>query len=144
MLQKLGGQKSKIDILQIEILNWYKSPRSVVQVIENDIVDRQPFEQITIFYQCNVHHTMERLVLVKYLAYQERSSCPTQINITKGEELLMSKDDTIYIQKYQPKQTYINPINMTDDSFNKSHHINQKSNQWNLFAKVFSLIRFLN
>ncbi|CAF1044917.1 unnamed protein product [Adineta steineri] len=138
MLNKLGGPIGKIDILQIEILNWYNSTRSVIQIIDNNIVDKQPFQQITIFYPCNFHHTMERLVLAKYLAYQERSSCPSQINVINGDELLISNDETIYIQKYKPINTFqyddfnksYNKSDDTDDNKNKSH-------QSNLFAKIF-------
>jgi hypothetical protein len=141
MLNKLGGRRGKITILQLEILNWYDSARSLVQMIENDIVDRQPFQQITVYYQCNVHHTMERLVLAKYLDYQERSSCPSQINVIKGDHLLASSDETFDIPEHKRAHslpyTSWDKLKIVDASFNKSNQTTHHTvNEWNLVAKV--------
>ncbi|CAF0907253.1 unnamed protein product [Adineta ricciae] len=87
-LNKLGGQKGTISLLQIEIFKWYNSRLAKSQTIENELVDWQPFQQIIVRYPCNIRKSIERLVLAKYLAYQERSSCPTQIRVTNGDELI--------------------------------------------------------
>jgi len=141
MLKKLGGSRGNIDILQIEIRKWYKSSRSMIQIIDNGLINRQPFQQITILYQCNELQTMERLVLVKYLKYQERSSCPTQIYIISKDDFLISNNLTVNkstnIRFNQ--NIYINKTNLTFLSFNRSnfyYNKKKKPNQWNLFAKV--------
>ncbi|UJR16574.1 hypothetical protein I4U23_003475 [Adineta vaga] len=141
MLNKLGGRTGKISLLQIEILNWYNSPRTMVQTIENDIVDRQPFQQITILYQCLLRSSMERLVLAKYLIYQERSTCPSQINVTKGEDLLLSSksQSTEYI-KYDSMNTfqydYFNKVKSLYEPLNSSNHTSdENSHQWNSLTK---------
>lgn len=135
MLNKLGGTKGNIDLLLIEIKRWYKSSRSIVQIIENDLISRQPFEQITIYYQCNVNRTYERLVLAKYLTYQEQSTCPSQIHVIPHSDFFVSNDnsfskpaDVISHEKF-----YLNKsINQTDVYWKKK----KNSIEWNLFAKV--------
>jgi len=141
MLNKLGGKKGNIDILLIEIKRWYKSSRSMVQIIDNNIVQNQPFQQIIIYYQCNMNQTMERLVLAKYLKYQERSSCPTQITITPHEdfftphrEIFKKPIDINFDQKF-----YLNKSNIILNSSNDSnidYNKKIKSNKWSLFVKV--------
>jgi len=138
MLNKLGGKTGNIDILLIEINRWYKSSRSVVQIIEHDLIFKQPFQQIMVYYQCNIHHTMERIVLAKYLKHQEKSTCPTQINILSKNQFLTSDGNITNrpINIYFDEKFYLKkPIlfNQSNFYFNKK----KKLNQWNLFAKVF-------
>jgi hypothetical protein len=142
MLNKLGGKKGNIDILLIEIKRWYKSSRSVVQIIEQDLVFKQPFQQIMVYYLCNINHSMERIVLAKYLKYQERSTCPTQINILSKNQFL-TPDGNIAnrpINIYFDEKFYLKKPNSTLNLFNKSNfYFNKKKkiNQWNLFTKVY-------
>jgi hypothetical protein len=107
MLNKLGGEKGNIDILVIEIKRWYRSTRSLIQLIENDLIHKQPFGQIMIIYQCNINHTIERILLTKYLKYQERSTCPTQIRILPNFNYLKtnSSSNFIHYKRKKPRRT---------------------------------------
>jgi hypothetical protein len=136
-LFKLGGQESQIDLLKLEIKRWYNSSRSVVQLIDNNLIQKQPFQQISVLYKCNIDDTMKTLVLAKYLEIQERSTCPSQIKIISNENLYISDQETIDIQNYKPvkshnQQRSQNSLNESIDYYNKKN----KSNQSNLFAKV--------
>lgn len=150
MLNKLGGTKHRIHSLQLEIDNWYKSPRSAVQVIPNDLIDKQPFEQIVVLYYCNIRQTVERLLLAKYLKYQEQSKCPTQIKIARYDETFFSDDESDdsddessvpdtpeKIETIQKNITLFNSPNLTYSSFNKSYSDPKKHPlQWSLMGKV--------
>jgi hypothetical protein len=82
MLNKLGGSEENIDILVIDMKRWYRSIRSIIQVIEGDLIRKQPFEQILIIYPCNTNNrTIHRIYLAKSIRSQERSTCPTQIRV---------------------------------------------------------------
>ena len=85
-MKKLSGPQGLIRLLEIQIYKWYKSPMAKPQTIENGLIDRQSFEQIAIYYPCNSQLSIERLILAKYLAYQERSTCLSQIRVINGEE----------------------------------------------------------
>lgn len=127
MLNKLGGNKRNIEILIIEIKRWYRSSRSVVQMIENDLIHKQPFHQIMIIYKCNINHTLERILLAKYLKYQERSTCPTQIYILPHSDY----------KKFDIKNLDL----MNSSSANGSNFIynkRKKPRRWSLIIKVSS------
>ena len=96
MLKKLGGN---INILIIEIERWYVSPRSVVQLIDDDIIQKQPFQEITIIYRCVSTNSIERIRLGKYLKYQEQSTCPTQFLIRSNFDSSVNQSDWIPDQK---------------------------------------------
>jgi hypothetical protein len=146
MLVKLGGQETKIHMLQIIIKTWYKSTRSVVQIIDNSMIDFQPFKQITILFYCNIRERMERWVLARYLDTQENSPCPTQMKLfskkdksTLNEERSSLKKEKLQIdppiKHFINKDDYLNNVNLTYFSFDKPHS-NKKSNGWTLAAKV--------
>ena len=111
MLNTLGGRHGKISLLQLDILNWDHTSRSVVQNIAEGIANRQPFQQIVVQYQCNSRHSMERLVIAKYLAMQEHSSCPTQIRFANDASLLGYGDS----DRAVPVRTQAKP-HLSDDS----------------------------
>ena len=138
MLDKLGGTESRIDLLHIEIKHWYRSVQSVVQIIHNDLVAQQPFQQIDVVYPCHARRSIEQLVLVKSLKKQERSSCPTQIKIISNDDL--STPNHTRTQKKKPTKTHQNQNeHVKSDSFNQSdsyYKSNTKSSQSNLIAKV--------
>ena len=93
MLNKLGGKTTNIDLLVIELKRWYQSERSTIQLIGGDLMRKQPFEQILIFYQCNENQpTMHRVYLTKIIRTQERSTCPSQIRVLRNFDEFERKD----------------------------------------------------
>ncbi|CAF4018822.1 unnamed protein product [Rotaria sordida] len=145
MLKKLGGIEEKIHLLKMEIKNWYRSIRSVIQLIDNDMIGRQPFQRITILFPCNIIRTKTQLVLVRDLKYQEQSTCPTQIKILSDKDILTSSNYTTNIDYDKPTNIryndsyFIKKTNLTNDSYNKSdsyYNNKKKSNKWTLFEKI--------
>ena len=101
ILDRLAGANKRIHILQIDINRWHNSSLSVVQYIEDDMIKKQPFQQIIIYYPCIIRNTMERIVLVKDLQIQAKSTCPEQVKIIPEDENTIhdnSIHDPIYTQ----------------------------------------------
>jgi len=86
ILDRLAGANKRIHILQIDINRWHNSSLSVVQYIEDDMIKKQSFQQIIIYYPCIIRNTMERIVLVKDLQIQAKSTCPEQVKIIPEDE----------------------------------------------------------
>ena len=127
-LFRLGGVKSEVDLLKIEIKKWYNSARNALQIIDNLAIHKQPFDQIIVYYQCNQYERREILVLAKYSKIQSKSKCPKQIQIISNENIYLTEQDIINIQTYQPRRIHpeVNNTNI--------QHYNTK--QSNLFIKV--------
>lgn len=101
MLNKLGGN---IKILIIEIERWYSSPRSVAQLIDYDMIRKQPFEEITIIYPCILTNSIERILLGKYFNHQEESTCPTQFQIRSNFDSFQILNSTVNQSDWIPDQ----------------------------------------
>ncbi|CAF2111389.1 unnamed protein product [Rotaria magnacalcarata] len=145
MLNKLGGIQGRIHILQLKIQHWYRSIRSVIQFVENDMIQRQPFQQIIISYPCNILQTRTQLILIKHLKYQEQSTCPTQIKIMSDKDKFNSNYEKIKLQEnesieiHKTENISVNKPNIICDSFNQSYSdYNTKKNfsETNIFAKI--------
>ena len=127
-MNKLGGRRENIHKLILEIHRWYKSDRSIVQLIKDDHIQNQPFQEIEILYRCQLTNSMERIYLNKHFPVQQQSTCRSQIQIGNRIHSFVMFNST---------KSMNDP---TDFNFNRT----PKSFPWNFTVKVRFISLFIN
>ncbi|CAF1013723.1 unnamed protein product [Adineta steineri] len=106
MFSYLGGESENIQIFKLNINRWIENNlKNLISIQENLIYD-QPFQEISLKFYCNYNLTFVQWILYKQKSLQQKSPCPTQIQIQSeySNQDIYLHNQSIIIEKHSTQK----------------------------------------